>query len=41
MEQASGLRKALRSKKTPLWLKPAIQRYLKKLEVRLRRAEEI
>ena len=31
-EQAGGLRKALRSRKTPPWLKPAIRRYLQKLE---------
>lgn len=33
-EQARGLRKALRSRKTPPWLKPAIRRYLRKLESR-------
>ena len=32
LEQARGLRKCLRSKKTPIWLKPSIRRYLKKLE---------
>jgi hypothetical protein len=32
LQQARGLRKALRSRKTPPWLKPAIKRYLKKLE---------
>jgi len=31
-EQARGLRTALRSSKTPPWLKPAIKRYLRKLE---------
>jgi hypothetical protein len=33
-EQASGLRKALRSRKTPAWLKPSIRRFLRKLESR-------
>jgi hypothetical protein len=33
-EQAVGLRKALRSRKTPRWLKPGIRRYLRKLEGR-------
>jgi hypothetical protein len=31
-EQAAGLRKALRSRKTPRWLKPGIRRFLRKLE---------
>ena len=31
-EQAEGLRKALRSRKTPPWLKPSIRRFLRKLE---------
>lgn len=31
-QQARGLRKALRSRKTPKWLKPSIRRYLQKLE---------
>jgi hypothetical protein len=33
-EQADGLRKALRSRKTPVWLKPSIRRFLRKLESR-------
>jgi hypothetical protein len=33
-EQADGLRKALRSRKTPVWLKPSIGRFLRKLESR-------
>jgi len=37
-EQADGLRKALRSRKTPAWLKPGIQRFLRKLELRKNRA---
>jgi hypothetical protein len=35
-EQARGLRKALRSWRTPPWLKPSIRRYLKKMEKELR-----
>jgi hypothetical protein len=32
--QAAGIRKALRSRKTPKWLKPSMKRYLEKLEGR-------
>lgn len=35
-EQARGLRKALRSRRTPPWLKPSIRRYLRKIEGRQR-----
>ena len=35
-EQARGLRKCLRSKKTPRRLKPSIRRYLRHLEMELR-----
>jgi hypothetical protein len=35
LDQAKGLRKCLRSKKTPTWLKPSIRRFLKKLEAEL------
>lgn len=31
-QQMQGLRKALRSHKTPVWLKPSIRRFLEKLE---------
>jgi len=31
-EQARGLRKALKSRRTPRWLKPSIRRYLRRLE---------
>ena len=34
-QQLQALRKGLRSKKTPPWLKPSIRRYLKKLAGRL------
>jgi len=36
-ERAKGLRKALRSWRTPPWLKPSIRRYLKRMESELRR----
>ena len=32
LDQARGQRKALRSAKTPEWLKPSIRRYLRKIE---------
>jgi hypothetical protein len=31
-EKAKGIRKALKSRKTPRWLKPAMLRYLRELE---------
>jgi hypothetical protein len=34
-EQLRGLRKCLRSKKTPAHLKPSIRRYVRKLEAEL------
>jgi hypothetical protein len=36
-QQLKGLRKALRSWRTPPWLKPSIRRYLKRMEGELRR----
>jgi hypothetical protein len=36
-EQLKGLRKCLRSKKTPRWLKPSIRRYLQKLQRQVQR----
>jgi hypothetical protein len=36
-QQVKGLRKALRSWRTPPWLKPSIRRYLKQMEAALRR----
>jgi hypothetical protein len=39
-DQADGLRKALRSHKTPAWLKPSIRRFLRKLESRKNRASK-
>jgi hypothetical protein len=36
-QQIKGLRKALRSWRTPPWLKPSIRRYLKRMEAELRR----
>lgn len=35
-EQARGLRNALRSRRTPRWLKPSIRRSLRKLEREIR-----
>jgi hypothetical protein len=34
-EQLRGLRRCLRSKRTPSWLKPAITRYLRKLDAQV------
>jgi hypothetical protein len=36
-QQAMGIRKALRSRKTPSWLKPAMRRYLARLDKATRR----
>ncbi len=36
LEQLKGLRKAVRSPRTPSWLKPSIRRYLTKIEEELR-----
>ena len=36
LEQLKGLRKAVRSPRTPSWLKPSIRRYLNKIEEELR-----
>jgi hypothetical protein len=36
-EQIRGLEKALRSRRTPSWLKPNMRRYLKKLKKKLER----
>jgi hypothetical protein len=38
LEQLKGLRKAVRSPRTPSWLKPSIRRYLRKIEEELRHA---
>lgn len=39
-EQAKGLRAALRSPKTPEWMKPGMRRYLRKLEQDYRASEK-
>jgi hypothetical protein len=36
-QQVKGLRKALRSWRTPPWLKPSIRCYLQRMEAELRR----
>jgi len=40
-QRAKGLRKALRSWRTPPWLKPSIRRYLERMESELRREGRI
>lgn len=37
VQKVRGLRKCLRSPRTPRWLRPSIRRYLRKLEQQLRR----
>ncbi|MGA2358276.1 MAG: hypothetical protein ABSF66_04695 [Terriglobales bacterium] len=36
-QQAQGLRKALKSRRTPPWLKPSIKRYLERVERELQK----
>jgi hypothetical protein len=40
LDQLKGLRKAVRSRRTPSWLKPSISRYLRKIEEELRHGKE-
>ena len=40
LEQLRGLRKAVRSPRTPSWLKPSIRRYLRKIEEELLNGNE-
>jgi hypothetical protein len=41
LDQLKGLRKAVRSLRTPVWLKPSIRRYLRKLEKELRQKKQL
>ena len=40
LQQLQGLRKAVRSPRTPSWLKPSIRRYLRRIEEELRHGKE-
>jgi len=40
LEQLRGLRKAVRSPRTPAWLKPSIRRYLRRIEEELRHGND-